>query len=196
MKRWMLFALLIAFLLPGCGNKADGEEELPLSGLAEAEIKADVLCHMDGEVRAYTLSCAWTAEAAVVVVEAPEALAGLVASWDGKSMQLSYQDMVLDAGSLAGRGLSPAMVLPAMAAAIQSGYPIERSREELADQDCLRVAYETEEAVYTVWFTEENVPLRCEMEQDGVLLFEVTVTSFQGAEEGNDGDARSAADLG
>lgn len=200
MKRGLLSALLILLLpLAGCGGGGEGEEALPLSRLISAQMEAELVCHLEEEVRTYTLSCDWTPQEAQVEVLAPAELEGLAARWDGESLSLRYQDLVLDLGSLAGTDLGPAAVLPSMAAAIREGYPLERSREDLGETPCLRVAYETEEGrtLYVIWFTETSVPLRCEVERDGVLLYEVSVTAFSGTEEGEQNNAlQPETDLG
>lgn len=191
--------LTLLLLLAGCGGGGGGEETLPLSRLVSAQMEAELVCHLEEEIRTYTLSCGWTAEEAQVEVLAPAELEGVAAQWDGESLTLHYQDLVLDAGSLSGTDLGPAAVLPSMAAAIREGYPLERSREDLGEVPCLRVAYETEEGrtLYTIWFTEANVPLRCEVERDGALLYEVSVTAFSGTEEGEQNHAlQSETDLG
>lgn len=200
MKRAHLFALLtLLLLLAGCGGGGEEEETLPLSRLTSAQMEAEVVCHLAEEVRSYTLSCDWTEAEARVEVLSPAELAGLAAQWDGETLSLRYQDLVLDVGSLTGTDLGPAAVLPSMAAAIRTGYPLERSREDLGETPCLRLTYETEEGrtLYTIWFTETSVPLRCEVERDGGLLYEVSVTAFSGTEEGEQDHAlQPETDLG
>ena len=201
MRKVWLFALMMAlFPLAGCGG---GEETaadvLPLSQLSAAEMEGEVVCHYEQEIRTYTLSCAWTPESARVTVLAPEEAAGISAVWDGETAALTFGDMVLDAGSLSGSSLSPASVLPAMAAAIRDGYPLEQGKERLGDTDCRRITYDVDEGktLYSIWYTEENVPVRCEVEQDGRLAFEVAITAFSGEEEGEHTDeVQPEKDLG
>ena len=201
MRKALLFApmMTLCLLLCACGGGEETEEPLPLSRLSAAQMEAEVLFHSGGEVRRYTLSCQWTPQSAQVEVLAPEELAGLRALWEGEGMTLSYQDLVLDAGDLSGTDLGPAGVLPALAAAIREGYPLERSREEVGETPCLRITYDVDEGrtLYDVWYTEENIPLRCEVERDGTVLFEVSILRFSGAEEGEQSDeVQSEADLG
>jgi len=189
-RKGTLFALMMTpLLLAGCSMGEENKEE-PLPVFCAAEMEAEVLCHCGDELRSYTLTCNWTPETAEVTVLAPETSAGLTARWDGEALTLAYDDLILDAGPWSGTDLSPAMVLPSMASAMRSGYPLERGREDIGETPCLRVTYETDEGdtLYSIWYTAEKSPLRCEVERDGVLLFEVSVTDFRGEEEGEQTD--------
>ena len=200
MRKESLFALMMTpVLLLGCsaGEKSGEEARLPV--FSEVQLEAELICHLGSEFRSYTLACSWTEEAAEVTILQPVESAGITATWSGESFSLSYEDVVLDAGSLSGTELSPAMVLPAMLDTIASGYPMEQAKEQIGGEDCLRVTYDAnqEETLFSVWYTEQRVPIRCEVEQDGRCLFEASVTSFDGTEEGAEKDEeRSEKNMG
>ncbi len=187
MRKALLFAPMLMLLLTACGG--GGEKDLAAelqnqyAGLASASLEADITCQYDGEVRTYTMLCAYTPESSTVTVTAPTNLAGISATVAGGALTLSYEDVALDAGSYSAAAISPVAALPKLMEAAANGYITEQSEETLGERSCLRLACDLKEdagTLYTTWFDKETLlPLRSEISADGTVIFEVAWTSFE-----------------
>ena len=187
MRKALLFAPMLMLLLTACGG---GEEKDPAAALQEqyaavasATMEADVTCHYTDEVRTYTLLCAYTPDESTVTVLAPSSLSGISATVAEGALQLSYEDISLDAGGYSAAAISPVAALPRLMEAAASGYVTEQSEETLEERACLRLACDLpddKETVYTTWFDQETLlPLRSEITTDGEMVFEVAWNRFE-----------------
>ena len=176
MRKVLLFAPMLLFLLTACG----GEEPDPVAQLqrqyaavTSATMEAEITCHYEDEVREYTLLCAY----------APENLAGISAAVENGTLTLSYDDLSLDAGVYSAAAVSPVAALPKLMEAAGRGYPAEQSEEVLDERDCIRMGCDLSDdtgTLYTTWFDKETLlPLRSEIATDGVLVFEVAWSRFE-----------------
>lgn len=186
MRKVLLFAPMLLFLLTACG----GEEPDPVAQLqrqyaavTSATMEAEITCHYEDEVREYTLLCAYTPEKSTVTVLAPENLAGISAAVENGTLTLSYDDLSLDAGVYSAAAVSPVAALPKLMEAAGRGYPAEQSEEVLDERDCIRMGCDLSDdtgTLYTTWFDKETLlPLRSEIATDGVLVFEVAWSRFE-----------------
>ena len=192
MRKALLFAPMLMLLLTACGG---GEEKDPAAALQEqyaavasATMEADVTCHYTDEVRTYTLLCAYTPDESTVTVLAPSSLSGISATVAEGALQLSYEDISLDAGGYSAAAISPVAALPRLMAAAPTGYVTEQSEETLEERACLRLACDLpgeEGTVYTTWFDRQTMlPLRSEITADSVLVFEVAWSRFEVGQAG------------
>ncbi len=188
MRKALLFAPMLMLLLTACGGggeKTDPAADLQTqyAALSSATMEADVTCHYDGEVRDYTLLCAYPPAESTVTVLSPANLSGISATVADGKLHLSYEDISLDAGSYSAAAISPVAALPRLMAAAGSGYITEQSKETLAERECLRLACDLpddEATVYTTWFDQETLlPLRSEIAVDGETVFEVAWNRFE-----------------
>lgn len=196
MRKVLLFAPMLMFLLTACG----GEEPDPVAELqrqyaavASATMEADIVCHYEDEVREYTLLCAYTPEKSTVTVLAPDTLSGISAAVENGTLTLSYDDLSLDAGVYSAAAVSPVVALPQLMEAAGRGYPAEQSVETLGGQECLRIGCDLSDdtgTLYTTWFDKATLlPLRSEITTDGVLVFEVTWSRFEVTGQSSDDPA-------
>lgn len=186
MRKVMLFAPMLLFLLTACG----GEEPNPVTELqrqyaavTSATMEADIVCHYEDEVREYTLLCAYTPEKSTVTVLAPDELSGISAAVENGTLTLSYDDLSLDAGVYSAAAVSPVAALPKLMEAAGRGYPAQQSEETLDQRACIRMGCDLSddtETLYTTWFDKDSLlPLKSEITQNGVLVFEVTWSRFE-----------------
>ena len=186
MRKVPLFALMLTLLLTGCGGEekdltAQLQEQYAL--VAAATLEADVVCHYEDEVRAYSLLCAYTPEKSIVTVLAPEQLSGITATLENGELTLSYDEISLDAGTYSAAAISPVAALPKLMEAAARGYVTEESGEEVNDRECLRLSADLSDRpgmLYTTWFDAETMlPLRSEISADGFVVYEVTWKRFE-----------------
>lgn len=200
MRKALLFApmILLCIALCGCGETEEQKTrdvQAYYRGLSAVEAETELKCHYDGEVREYTLACAYTPETAEVTVVVPEDLGGIAAVFDGETMSLRYEDILLDAGNYSGTEISPFWAIPSFFAAVSNGYPLEYCVEG----ELLRVTFEVTDEEggktwYAGWFDGENKPVRGEITVGETVVYEMKFTTFT-TEEQQDGTA-AAEDLG
>ena len=113
MKKMILWLLLAAVCLCGCGRKTASQTDAlrqRYRDMQAAHMEAEITCHLETENRTFTVSCDWTPTGAGTTVTGPEDLAGLTASVSGEDLTVSYDGAALSAGSL--RDVAPANCLP------------------------------------------------------------------------------------
>ena len=130
MKKMILWLLLAAVCLCGCGRKTASQTDAlrqRYRDMQAAHMEAEITCHLETENRTFTVSCDWTPTGTGTTVTAPEDLAGLTASVSGEDLTVSYDGAALSAGSL--RDVAPANCLPWLLHAVAEGYLAEAGRE-------------------------------------------------------------------
>ena len=204
MRKALLFAPMLMLLLTACGGGAEKELAADLqaqyAAVEEAVMEADITCHYEDEVRTYTMLCAYSPLSSTITVLAPANLAGISATVADGQLQLSYEDVSLDAGSYSAAAISPVAALPNLMSAAASGYITEQSEEELNGRSCLRLACDLpddDSTVYATWFDQETLlPLHSEISSGGEVVFEVAWTRFEvsNRQKGDGADAPSAGE--
>ena len=187
MRKAMIFALTLMFLLTACGggeeNNVVTQLQQQYAAVGSATMEAEIVCHYDDEVRKYTLLCAYSPEKSTVTVLSPENLAGISAQVENGTLTLSYDDISLDAGTYSAAAVSPVVALPKLMEAAAWGYPAEQSEEMLGERTCIRLGCDLSDepgTLYTTWFDAQSLlPLRSEIAVDGTLLFEIAWSRFE-----------------
>ena len=187
MRKALLFAPMLMLLLTACGGAGEkdaaSELQAQYAALSGADMEAEITCHYEDEVRSYTMRCAYTPESSTVTVLSPANLSGISATVADGTLQLSYEDVSLDAGSYSAAAISPVAALPNLMEAASSGYVTEKGEEQLGERSCLRLACDLKEEdgiLYATWFDQETLlPLRSEITVNGELVFEVAWSSFE-----------------
>ena len=185
MKKIICLCLCLAGLLCGCGR---GEEETAralqqqYSQLQQVTAQAEIVCHMDGASRSFTVSCVWEPEGATTTVTAPEEIAGLRATVTGEELLLRYEGAALAAG--VPTVLSPAAAVPWLLRSVSRGYLLDCGAETLDGMACLRAAFDNTapdggKILCTVWFTRDTgVPCYAEFSEDGAVVLTIRMLSF------------------
>lgn len=183
MKKMILWLLLAAMCLCGCGRKTASQTDAlrqRYRDMQAAHMEAEITCHLETENRTFTVSCDWTPTGAGTTVTGPEDLAGLTASVSGEDLAVSYDGAALSAGSL--RDVAPANCLPWLLHAVAEGYLAEAGRETLDGADCLRLALDTTapggKVLCTVWLDGGGAPLYAEFTQDSRVVLTARLLSF------------------
>ncbi len=186
MKRIAAF-LTVALLLAGCSaRQTDARTEALQERYAAMEgcgahAAVTVLGEEDETLR-YLLELTHSGDETRVAVREPEELADVIAGIRGERLELSFDGMVLDAGSVDPR-VSALNCFDLFLHAAAEGSVTERSEEDLADtQDALRLCFETEQdgekLLVTAYFDAEDRPLSAELERGGKILAYLEFTDF------------------
>ena len=184
MRRGFLAGVLALALLAGCEAEQPGRSETlaekyaALSGYV-AEVKADV--PRPEETLHYTFRVRGEGEETRVQVLEPEELSGVTATLRGKELTLSYDDLVLDAGSASPR-VSALNGVPLVLRAAAEGFVCAEDTEQWGETEALRVCYETEREGetlrVTVFFDADDAPLYAEIAQEEKIILFLEFTNF------------------
>lgn len=120
MKRMGLCAMLLGCaLLCACGAAPSAGQNLQeqYAAVKTAQLEAEVVCHLEGESRSYTVQCSYDRGGdAVTTITTPEELAGISATVSGSDLTLTYDGTGLAAGPL--RDVCAANCLPLLLRAV------------------------------------------------------------------------------
>lgn len=180
---WLLLPLVL--LLSGCGGTEEeaGALQQRYAALESAQAEAEIICHLPGESRSFTVTTTVEPEGATTTIQAPEEVAGLSATVSGEDLLVNYQGAAVVSGLTP--VLSPANCVPYLLRAAGSGYLLEHGRETIDGMPCLRLSFDTtasdgEKIVCTVWFEEETgTPCYGEFSRDGAVVMTVRLQSFE-----------------
>lgn len=185
MKRVLLLSFCLALLLCGCGGGEEEEIRALQSRYASAEsvtMESEILCHLAGESRSFTVVTTCSDQGATTTITAPEALSGLCATVTGEELLLRYEGAALSAG--VPDYISPAACVPYLLHAVAEGYLLEYGRETIDGMECLRAAFDTTApdgtaVLCTVWFEgSTGVPCYTELSTDGAVVLTIRTLSF------------------
>lgn len=144
--RKFLLCVLMMILLTGCKTTGVSEaEELALTIRGEylamdaCTVQAAVTADYGQRVYEYEMAVSVSGGETVLVLAAPETVAGLTARLTGKDSVLEFDGVSVETGTLDDAGLTPVSALPALLEAARSGYITACAMEEDGTQlriDC------------------------------------------------------------
>lgn len=186
-----LLLLLPAALLCGC-TREQADNDLAL------QIRADFLdrtgcagtmavtADYGQRVYAYTVTFSGKEKDDLsLVITAPEEVAGITATIAQGQTFLTFDGVQLETGPLNEDGLSPLDALPAIFAAMESGYIAETGSELLGETETLRLCCRDPERApgegleTLLWFDKADQTLmQGELRQDGATVIRCTFSDF------------------
>lgn len=183
MKKAGVWLLCLPLLLGGCGKMEQEAKALQerYAAIETLSAEAEVIYHLAGESRSFTVVTTCGAEGATTTVLAPEELAGLSATVTGEDLLLRYEGAALPAGRV--QEVSAANCVPYLLRAVAEGYLLECGSETIDGMDCLRVAFDTtaeeKKILCTVWFERAtSAPSYAEFSTDGAVVLTMRTLSW------------------
>ena len=172
MKRTGLFALMISLLfLGGCAVADTGMEEFKAwqEALRTAEtvsFTAAVTADFGDKTFDYAAVLSYADGTAMVELQEPEILRGVMLRTADGGMTLAYDGASLELGDL--DGLSPASALPLVLEALQSGRVLDAARVSEDGVDCRVFTLASAPGELRVWLLRDGlVPTRAELSEKG-----------------------------
>ena len=180
MKKKASFLLALTVLLTGCTAQEPTEYiQSQYDKVASAEMEAEVTLHLPEENRTFTFVCRYAAQGeTTVMILAPEELRGVTAVVEGEQLTVSYEDMMLPAGTL--DTVCPANVLPYLLRQLGAGYVSQWCEESVDGVECYRLTVDNEETLLTVWLESASlIPRFAEVAgKDGEKILSLKMLSF------------------
>ena len=125
MRKLVLCVLMTTLLLAGCGQAGGNEaEELALTirgehlGMDRCTAQVSVTADYGQRVYEYEMAVAVTGEETLLVLSAPETVAGLTARISGEDSALEFDGLSVETGPLDPDGLTPVSAVPALLEAV------------------------------------------------------------------------------
>lgn len=185
--------LTISLLLSGCGGagKEPGPVQLALDIRQDylasdgCDAVMEVTADYGRRVHSFTVAVSVRGKETSLTVTGPEEVAGISARLNGRESALTFDDVILDTGTLDDQGLTVLGALPALLEAARSGFIDSCVTERLGQTDTLRVLCRDPELErgqgreITLWFdTNSRALCRGEIARDGVRIIECTLERF------------------
>lgn len=180
----MMTLLLLMSCVDG-NDRGAAELRLPYQEMTGCEMEATVRCTQDGAEWEGDLCCGYVPGGeSWVEVLAPEIIAGVCAVFSDTDWRLEYEGDSLNAGTLSGEAVSPALCLPRLMSALSEGWLLEENRENWGEEACVRLTLDQSgdrggKLVSTLWLREaDGTPLRGELAVDGENILTAEFTKF------------------
>ena len=182
----MISLLLLLTSCSGIGEEAPGNLRSRYQEMSGCGMEAVVSCDQAGLEWEARLRCDYVpgGESTVEVLE-PESIAGVKAVFSDSDWRLVYEDTSLNAGTLSGETLSPALCLPRLMSALREGWLLEENREDWQGISCVRMMLDQSgqqggKILSTLWLREDDgMPLRGEIAVEGEIILTAEFTDFR-----------------
>lgn len=185
-RRFTVLAAMFLLVLAGCSASQDDAVQEALNfrtSLLAAEsctFSADVTADYGERVGNFNLDCTYApaTNEAELTVTAPEAIAGISASVDGEAADVTFEDVSLELGTLAGGQVAPLQLPQLLGDAWTYGYVESQSEEGDGYLVTYRCGYDQEERLVFTRFDSEMTPLQAEIYCDGVCVLTAALSGF------------------
>ena len=173
-------------VLAGCAGSEDGavQEALDfrttLLASDSCSFTADVTADYGERVANFTLECAYRPETndADLTVTAPETIAGISATVDGEAANVTFEEVSLELGTLAGGQVAPLQVPQLLGDAWTYGYVESQSEEGDGYLVTYRSGYDSEELLVFTRFDSSMSPVQAEIYCDGVCVLTAALSDY------------------
>ncbi|MBE6964081.1 MAG: hypothetical protein E7443_05750 [Ruminococcaceae bacterium] len=191
MRRWMCVPMIaLCVLLTGCGSAEEpmtaAQLRRPYQEMSGCVMEAQVTCDQSGAEWTAELRCEYIPDGdCTVEVLSPESIAGVKAVFRGTEQSLEYEGAILNAGTLGGEEISPAVCLIRLMEALRGGWLLEENAENWQDVPCLRLTVDQSgsrggKILSTLWLrAEDGTPLRGEIAVEDEIILTAEFTSFE-----------------
>lgn len=187
MRKGKICALMmtLCLLLAACGRGGAGDNdqlalEIRAAYLAMNGCSAtiDITADYGRRVYDYTMAMTWARDGdTLLVIQAPESIAGVTARIGKESASLEYEGVSLETGTLDDQGLSPIGAIPVLLTSAREAFIAESASEPVGEIPALKLTYREPEAVpgtgreISIWFhTETYAPIQAEILSDGARV--------------------------
>lgn len=173
-------------LLTGCGaEKGDPVQEAldfrtAVLAAETCSFQAEVSADFGDRVYEFALDCAYHPQEndAELTVTAPESLAGICATVDGETASVTYEDVSLELGTMAGGHVAPMQLPQLLGDAWAYGYIESQAREGDGFLLTYRTGYDQEELMVRTVLNGERTPVQAEVYYDGVCVLTAEISEY------------------
>ena len=176
-------AVLCLLLLCSCGKETDRAEEMQeqYKNLASYATDVRVSVPREDETLAYSLHLSAQGDTVRAAVIEPEGLAGVGAVLTGEKLTLTFDDLVLDAGTLSPR-VSALNCVPLVLQNFPKAYLDSSGAEKLGDIDALRADFSLtlggETLACSLWLDASGAPVYMEIAENDKIIAAAEFTNF------------------
>lgn len=185
-RRITLLAAALLLALTGCAGSEDGAVQEALNfrtSLLAADhcsFTADVTADYGERVGNFTLECTYSpaANGAELTVTAPDSIAGISAAVDGEEASVTFEDVSLELGTLAGGQVAPLQLPQLLGDAWTYSYVESQSEEGDGILVTYRSGYDDEELLVFTRFDSTMTPVQAEVYSDGVCVLTAALSDY------------------
>lgn len=141
---------------------------------------ADVTADFGARVYQFSLSCTYHSQEnnAALTVTAPETIAGIQAEIDGETAAVTFEDVALELGTMAGGHVAPMQLPQIIGEAWTYGYLETLSEVENGYLVTARTGYDEEELLIYTYYDLQMSPTRAEVFYDGDCVLSAAIENF------------------
>ena len=190
--RTTLLAAALCLAVSGCAGSEDGAVQEALNfrtSLLAADhctFTAEVTADYGERVGNFTLVCTYTpgTNGAELTVTAPESIAGITAAVDGEEANVTFEDVSLELGTLAGGQVAPLQLPQILGDAWTYSYVESQSEEGDGILVTYRCGYDEEELLVFTRFDTSMTPVQAEVYCDGICVLTAALSDYTVSTQG------------
>ena len=174
-------AVLYLLILCSCGKETDRAEAMQEQNLASYETDVRVSVPREDETLVYALHLSTQGDAVRATVSEPEELMGVGAVLEGDKLTLTFDDLVLDVGTLSPR-VSALSCVPLVLQNFPKVYLDSSGAETIGDVDALRADFSLtlsgETFACSLWLDASGAPVYAEIAENDKIIAAAEFTNF------------------